>query len=154
MQSHLAVGMPGPELPDEATEMGAVGGGGEPDAQRAGDADGVVASLGERAVKGGQGWDQVAAEVFPGRGEADPAAGAVEQPTTKACLQAANGFTDTRLGDPQPFRGPSEVQLLGENHEDAELTKFHRSPHQSPILIGGIGDWALKGSRRQLIVDE
>src|SRR5258706_1099829 len=93
------------------------------------------------------------AEVFPGGGEADPAAGAVEQPAAQAYLQAADGFTDTGLGNTQPVGGPAEVQFLGRNPEDTELTELHSSPHQSGILIGRIADWPLIRFCRQPIVD-
>jgi hypothetical protein len=118
MRDHLAVGVAGPELIDEPVERRPVSGGRESDAQPAGDAGGMIAGLGECAVDRRQGRDEVTAELFPRGGEADPAAGALEQPGANACLQAADGFADARLGNPQPLGGTAEVELFGQGQED------------------------------------
>ena len=52
-----------------------------------------------------------------GRSEGDPAAGALEEPHAEFALELADGRRERRLGHAQARRGPSEVQLLGDNHK-------------------------------------
>jgi hypothetical protein len=72
-------------------------------------------------VHRGQGGGEVALERFAGRGEADPAAGPVEDLDSEPGLQGADGLADRRLGDAQPLGGAAEVQFAGEGQEDPQL---------------------------------
>ena len=59
-----------------------------------------------------------------GRGQGNPAAGALEQPHAEFALKLADGCRERRLGHAQTRRGPGEVQLLGDRDEVAELTQL------------------------------
>ncbi len=60
-----------------------------------------------------------------GRGQGDPAAGALEQPHAEFALELADGRRERRLGHAQPRRGPGVVQLLGGNDESSNQLQIY-----------------------------
>ena len=60
-----------------------------------------------------------------GRGQGDPAAGALEQPHAEFALKLADGCRERRLGHAQPRGGPGEVQLLGDNYESSNQLQIY-----------------------------
>lgn len=70
---------------------------------------------------------------FCGRGQGDTAARAVEQGDPEASLEQLNGTGERRLGDPQPFSGPAEVQFFGHGDEVAQLSDLHDVHGSAPV---------------------
>ncbi|MFZ0088473.1 MAG: hypothetical protein WAL63_03130 [Solirubrobacteraceae bacterium] len=79
----------------------------------AGDVDGMVGR--SDGLPGG--WEQLGA----GGGERDVTAGALKQRHAQVGFEGADGLAQGRLGDVKPLGGASEVQLVGDGDEVAQL---------------------------------
>jgi hypothetical protein len=64
-------------------------------------------------------------EALPGRGQRDPAAGAVEQPRAELTFQALHVASERLRGEVVPARSPTEVQLLGQRHDVPQRLEVH-----------------------------
>jgi hypothetical protein len=60
-------------------------------------------------------------------GERHRPAVAVEQPHPEVAFEGLDLLGQGRAGDEQPFRGPAEVELLGDHGEVPQLTQLHFS---------------------------
>ena len=67
------------------------------------------------------------------RGKPNPTAGACEQRPADLALQRGHQSAHPWLRQAQSFRGPAEVQLLGENQEDLDLGGVHARSPNSPF---------------------
>ena len=61
----------------------------------------------------------------PGLGQRDGAAGAVQQRHAEPPFELPDRPRQRRLRDPEPLRGPPEVQLLGDGDEVPQLPRLH-----------------------------
>lgn len=61
----------------------------------------------------------------PGIGQGDRTAGAFQQRRPKAPFELADRPRQRGLRDPEPLRGPSEMQLLGDGDEVPQLPRLH-----------------------------
>ncbi len=59
-----------------------------------------------------------------GRGQGDPAAGAIEQPDAELALELADSRREGWLGQAQAGRRPGEVELFGDGDEVAEFAQL------------------------------
>src|SRR5262249_43679051 len=128
---HLAAGVPGVEGCGGLVEKLADGGADEADPQHALDAapgrDRTVDALADLLVGG----PKVVVEAAADRGQRDLAAGPLEQRRPDPALQLPNRLADPGGGHVQPFGGAAEVQLLGEDQEDLDVSLFHHRPSRS-----------------------
>lgn len=74
------------------------------------------------------GGAQVVVEAAADRGEADAAAGALEQRRAHPALQLLDGLADPAGGDTQAFGRAAEVQLFGERQERLQFVPFQHRP--------------------------
>ena len=70
-------------------------------------------------------------EHFTGLGQADMAAGAVQQLHAELAFQRLDRLRQRRLRHVQPLRRPAEVQLFGDGEEVAGLPDFHIKTYAS-----------------------
>jgi hypothetical protein len=64
-------------------------------------------------------------ESVSGLGQCDYATRAVEQASTaELTLQGTQRLAGPRAGEPEPFRGAAEVQLLSQHKEQAEFAQL------------------------------
>jgi hypothetical protein len=87
------------ERRDEPAECGPFCGEHEAHAQQPADGAGHLAGIGQRFLHGSQGGGEVALEPLARRGEADPAAGPVENLDSQPRLEQTNGLAHPGLGD-------------------------------------------------------
>jgi hypothetical protein len=64
----------------------------------------------------------------PGGGERDPPAGPQQQGVTERVLHPPDPVAQPRLAQVQPGRGPAEVQLLTQDHQQAHVVETERTP--------------------------
>ena len=121
LEPDLAGGIASLERGNQPAERRPLGGEDEADAQQPTDGTGELAGLGQRLVHSGQRGREVALELLARRGEADPAAGPVEDLDSEPGLKDTHGLAHPGLGDAQALGGPAEVQLVGEREEDPQL---------------------------------
>ena len=101
-----------------------------PDPDRARSPGCGVASVVERALKLAVGRDQRGAQLLADRGQRDLAAGAIKQLRSDARFEHSDRLAHARVGDPEPLGGASEVKLLGEREEYADLAQLNPGPHR------------------------
>jgi hypothetical protein len=111
---------------DDGGEVAATGSGGQkPQAEGPFEAVscrlGLHESAGELLVGGADGGEELLAEGCEG----DSSAGSMENLVAEQPLELAQVLADTRGRDAKPFRGVSEVQLLGQRQEHSDLAELN-----------------------------
>lgn len=100
------------------------------DPDRSGRSGGRIAGLleyiHELPVDGGDAGQELLADW----GEADAAAGALEQTSAESHLEQADHLAYARCAHPELLGGAAEVKLLGHGHERAELGQISQRPHR------------------------
>ena len=80
----------------------------------------------QHPVETGHRGDEFGVQRPPGVGQFDDAAGAAEQQlTAQLPLKRPHGLADARGGQTKAFGGTPEMQLLGENEEQSQLTQLN-----------------------------
>jgi hypothetical protein len=66
--------------------------------------------------------------MLAGRRQLGPATITDQERDTELALEGLDLLRQARLGDHQPFRGPSEVAFLGHGDEVSEVSEFQDAP--------------------------